>query len=127
MKYGTVDFKTKRGSISFQKTTITDVRHYVATDLNSGIDLGKGATRIRCIAIADSLADKIQLESLFHTPVERNLTIDTINEYYKDVIVSDVIDVKPIENTPFGVWEINVEFVALDPISYSTDTDEVVY
>lgn len=127
MKYGNVEFKIKKGSLSFQWTNRTEVREYPGKDTADFFDLGKNATRISMTAVAESESEKILLLSLFHTPVKRDLVIQSIGEYYKNVIPNSQFSGEPWEDTDLGIYMIPVKLIALDPRPYDVDTGEVMY
>lgn len=126
MKYGTKKFDIRAGSLSIAKANRTKVNEYPGTDLADYFDLGKSPTKIAMDIIAGSESEKILLESLLHTPNKRNLELTPVGEYYKDVVSGDY-QANPYIDIYTGDWIIPVQFIALDPVPYDVDTDEVMY
>ncbi len=124
MKYGEVDLLIKKNSMSVRKTKSQLVRHYPGTDKVNYAPLGKSETVITCTLIAIGEDQRILYEQILHSDEKKDLEIK--NHYYKEVITGESAD--PVPVTPDQeIWEIDAEFIALDPVPYSSDTDLRLY
>jgi hypothetical protein len=124
MKYGNVNLKYQLGSLSINIRKAQEVRHYPGTDNADVIDIGRPPTRISCTLIAESETELINIQQLLHTISENELQFDGF--YYKRVVSAQQGTPKP-QTSDENIWFIDAEFVALDPLPYDIDTDEVLY
>ena len=127
IRYGTTEFDILAGSLSVVNTNNTEVRNYPGKDTSDYFDLGKSPTKINCAILIKNESDKTLLKSLLHSPEKRELTLINAGEYYKEVIDASDFNIKPLSGQYTGYYTIEVEFIALNPIPYSVDTDEVMY
>ncbi len=124
MIYGNITLNYETGSLKTTKSKQQIIRHYIGTNISDCFPLGKPSTNIRCKVFATSEEEKILLESLFHADIERELYFNT--HYYKRVVTGDSFNSDCIVQKD-GYWEINVEFIALDPLPYDKVTGEALY
>lgn len=122
MKYGNVTLTIEKGSLTRATKKTQIVRHYPGTDRADVFSLGKEPTTITCVLIANGDAERILLESILHSTGENNLYLD--NYFYKRVVPGESSEPTKIDET---YSSIPAEFVALDPIPYSTATGEALY
>jgi hypothetical protein len=124
MRYGNVDLKLRDGSLSITRKKSQIIRHYPGTDKSDAFVLGREPTTITSEVFALNDEERILLEQLFSSDVERYLNLGSF--FYKRVITGDSSEPKPVRDD-LVKWVIPVEFIALDPIPYSTTTGEALY
>lgn len=127
MKYGSTNLYFEKGSLSIQKTNRTQIREYPGRNNSDFFDLGKAPTKIRCVLYAENKEEKINLESLMHSPVKRELFLYNRGEYYKKVIPAGTFSVDNLGKTKEEKYLLGAEFIALDPTPYDIETGQVKY
>ena len=125
MKYGTLNLLVERGSTSIVNRSSKITRHYPATDRSDSHDLGRQATEIGCVALVKTDTERIMLEQIMNTHIERDLEIE--NFYYKRVVASPEHAMGVFSKTSDGAWRISLSFIALDPIPYDIATGGALY
>lgn len=123
MKYGNVNLSYRPGSLVISPAKAQIIRHYLVTNTSDKVSQGRPPTRILCTLIAKSEEQKILIEQLLHGDQEADLVLAA--RYYRRVVTGG--DPQGREITSGGIWEYNAEFIALDPIPYSTSTDEPLW
>jgi hypothetical protein len=98
--------------------------HYIATDSSTVYSLGRSATIITCVIITQSDAERIAIEQLLHSETKANFEYH--NFYYKDVIPGETHEATALSRSK-DTWLIQAEFIALDPVPYSTTTNLELY
>lgn len=125
IKYGSTQLKVLIGTLSIINKNRTEVRDYPGLDISDYFDLGKSPTKIAMEIKAETEEERYNVIALLHSPVERELQIGNI--YYKKVIPDPEFEIEPMANDEDGYYRIPCRFIALDPLPYSVDTDEVIY
>jgi len=124
MMYSNVQLNVLRGTLSVAKYKKQIIRHYPGTNRSDRVPVGRPPTRISCTLKAMSEEEKLLIEQLIHGDQSAELRFDTY--FYKDVITGDDCEAVPLTNDG-SKWFFNAEFIALDPIPYSTATGEALY
>lgn len=124
MKYGNVQLSYRPGSLVYVTTKSMSVNHYPNTNTSDQTHLGRPATRIMCVLIAKSEEHRRTIEQLFHSDQEADLVIYKDGRYYKRVVTGGEPQQREIGSS---AWDFTVEFIALDPVPYSIDTDEPLW
>ncbi|MGM0437496.1 MAG: hypothetical protein ACQEQD_04425 [Bacillota bacterium] len=125
IKYGTQQLKVLIGTLSIAKENQTEIRNYPGLDISDYFDLGKTPTNIAMEIKAESEEERYNIIALLHTPAERELQIGNI--YYKKVIPDPEFEAEPMANDEDGYYRIPCQLIALDPVPYDINTDEVMY
>ena len=124
MKYGALNLVPKKGSTTITKRKSQIVQHYPGTDKQRFSDLGRQATVITTTLIANSKAERIAIEQVTHLPDAYDL--EYMDFKYKNVITGEISS--PTLISPNGeAWEIEADFIALDPIPYDIVTGDPLY
>lgn len=122
MVYGNLTLHPETGSISITTRKSQLVRHYPSTDISDKFALGKQPTVIKCVLIAPTEEQRFLIEQVLQGESELELHFD--NYYYKKVITGEMGEPKP---SPGGIYHIDAEFIALDPIPYHESSGEAIY
>jgi hypothetical protein len=122
MVYGGVPLKYVWGTlvITLRKNHID--RHFEDTDMSDTVPLGRKSTLIRCTLEGKGKDGKRILRQIAHSEAAADLRIG--DEYYKNVTTGEASDIRPVSK---GVWQMDIEFRAGDPIPYSVETDEKLW
>ena len=123
MRYGNTQLSYRPGSLVFSHVKSVNIVHYPNTDTSDQVGLGRPATRIMCTLVAKNEEQRWTIEQLFHGNQEADLIVG--DRRYKRVVTGG----EPQEHEiKIGTtWEFTVEFIALDPVPYSVDTDELLW
>ena len=114
-----------KDSLSITKKKSQEIVHYPGTNQSANIELGREATVISCVIVAVGDDQRILWEQLVHDSIKGDFIVsDRI--LFKNVITGNSGDFKPRGNG-LNVWTAQVNFIALDPISYNPVNGEAWY
>lgn len=122
MKYGNVELIYLADSLVTITNKAQIIQHYSVTDISDKIPMGRQPTRIMCTLVAESESQRLEIEQMLHGEQEAELVIGS--RYYKRVVTGDASPARKGSNRK---WEFTAEFVCLDPVPYSTITNEPLY
>ncbi|HKL66265.1 MAG TPA: hypothetical protein VJ877_00125 [Bacteroidales bacterium] len=124
--YQGIDIHVLNNSMRIINKRSKQIRHYPNTDISSKVDSGRQATTISCEIVAFNEAEKLLMEQLLSSDILGTLYLNGEGRYYKEVTHDEEFEMTQ-ETRDGQVWTAAANFLALDPMPYDVDTDEVMY
>lgn len=124
MIYGDTTLMVEFGSVSITRRKNQRVYHYIGSDRSAVSNLGREATEITCVILAQGQAERRLIEQLLDDTEERDLILT--DRRYKSVIASAEF-VQEARDYNKRYYKITARFIALNPVAYDITTGEALY
>jgi hypothetical protein len=125
IKYNTTELKIKHGTLNFPVFAKEQlIRHYPGTDISTVSVLGRSPTKITCTLQVESETDLVVILGLLHSTAPSDLQLGDM--LFKETVINGGTP-RLVSSLTKAVWNIPVEFVALDPIPYNVTTGVALY